>query len=388
MDWKDFLNNLKPETNHQGSLLLESLSSLQTIPDIFWYPGSGKDLVPLLLDVPNNPTHERLYRINQESNEKPLLFWMNDYSDYLKDFPEDNLLGQELVTQYDELWKAYDATATIGKNRERYRIINRNVKITLFTVNIRHQVKGIHAREETSDEYLVCFSSCDSELLLENVFVSYSFHLSVVALIKQGGFSCQRENLDQYKDLPDRVAKFKEKIGLVDFWITDSRGQSGKEPAAHVLREYEYIGGILRWGWSPARLYGRPGCYSCEKRKMRSIMARTAQETASTLIKIYNKSFANVSYKRFRIGWSELCSIAGIPNITDEYMHEIQLTLRKSGHTLIQLDNFLVVALESYFSPVRAVPPRIVEQYLPGVEDDDGDTDDENPDFSFLETDD
>jgi hypothetical protein len=28
-------------------------------PDIYWYLGSGTDLAPLILDVPNNPTGER-----------------------------------------------------------------------------------------------------------------------------------------------------------------------------------------------------------------------------------------------------------------------------------------------------------------------------------------
>jgi len=98
-----------------------------------------------------------------------------------------------------------------------------------------------------------------------------------------------------------------------------------------------------------------------------------ARKTASTLIDIYDENFAKVSCKRFRINWPELRSIAGIPKLTDEYLHEIQLALRKSGYTLIPLDNFLVVALESCFSTVRAVPPRIVEQYLPDVEVDDED---------------
>ncbi len=110
----------------------------------------------------------------------------------------------------------------------------------------------------------------------------------------------------------------------------------------------------------------------CGTSKRRTIMAQ-AQKTAKTLIDIYDEYFAKVSCRRFRINWPELRSIAGIPKLTDEYLHEIQLALRKSGYTLIPLDNFLVVALESCFSTVRAVPPRIVERYLPDAEVDDFD---------------
>jgi len=271
MNWTDFLSNLQPETSHQGSILLEKLSSFQTAPDIFWYPGSGRDLVPLLLDVPDNPTRRRLCRVNQEIQEKPFLYWMNDYCESLNDFPEDSLLGQDLVPKYSELWKEYDAAVSVGKNRERYRF-EENIIITLFTANVRNREQGIHDREKTGDEYLVCFSSCDSELLLEKIFAPYRFHLSIVALIAQGGFSGQRRDFNQYTDVPDRVAKLEKQIGAVDFWVIDLYGQNDeKMPTARSLREYEYIGGPLPWGWPPARLYGRPDIfYSHEKREYRA----------------------------------------------------------------------------------------------------------------------
>jgi Zn finger protein HypA/HybF involved in hydrogenase expression len=110
----------------------------------------------------------------------------------------------------------------------------------------------------------------------------------------------------------------------------------------------------------------------CGTSKRRTIMTK-AQKTAKTLIKIYDEYFGKVSCRRFRINWPELRSIAGIPKLTDEYLNEIQLALGKSGYILISLDNFLVVALESSFSTVRAVPPRIVERYLPDPEVDDYD---------------
>jgi hypothetical protein len=282
MDWTNFLSNLQPETEHQGNTLLKELLTFQTSPDIFWYPGSGRDLVPLLLDVPNNPTRKRLYRVNQKSEEKPFLYWMNDYYEGFRRFPEDNLLGKKLEPGYGdgygELWQEYNASVSIGKNRERYLIKNNwadeNTMITLFTANVRNweQSNHTHTRKKTGDEYLVCFSPCDSELLLEKIFAPHNFQLSMVALIAQGAFSMQRGGFNQYVDLPDRVIELKEHVGIVDFWCIDQHGQRYPErvPTAGSLREYEYIGGPLSWGYPPSRLYGRPGVlYSRETRLVR-----------------------------------------------------------------------------------------------------------------------
>ena len=101
-------------------------------------------------------------------------------------------------------------------------------------------------------------------------------------------------------------------------------------------------------------------------------MARTAEETASILIGLYDESFAGDSFRPFRINWPELRSLAGIARLTDEYLWEVDLELKESGYFLLPLDNFVLVALESDFSYIRAIPPRIVEQYLP---DDDEDLD-------------
>ncbi len=270
MNWNDFLNGLKPKNEHQESVLLEKLKNFPSSPDIFWYPGSGKDMVPLLLDVPNNPTHRRLYRINQSPKEKPFLYWMNDYCENLNDFPEDHLLGQKLVPEYNDLWEENASTVVIGKNKEQYRFDN-NITITLFTACVKNQIEGKHSRGETGDEYLICFSSCESERLLKKVFAPYHFHLSIIALIRQGAFSGQRSNFHSYTNLPDSVVKLEEKIGIVNFWAIDLYGQNDeKMPLAKSLSEYEYIGGPLKWGWPPARLYGRPGIsYSRENRSER-----------------------------------------------------------------------------------------------------------------------
>jgi hypothetical protein len=58
--------------------------------------------------------------------------------------------------------------------------------------------------------------------------------------------------------------------------------------------------------------------------------------------------------------------------------------LNESGYHLVPMDNFLLVADESDFGEVRSIPPRIVEGYLPGDENDD---DDDSIDFGDDEDD-
>ncbi len=269
MDWKNFLKDLRPEIINRETSLLEKLSRFESAPDLFWYPGSGKDFVPLLLDVPHNPTGRRLYRTDSEPEEKPVLFWMNDHDRSLKDFPDYGLLGKSFSPPYEELWKTYDAEISLGSRKEIYRF-NKDITITLFSAKVKNRNQGAHDRSESGDEYLICFSPCDSEQLFEEVFAPYRFHLAFVALIAQGGFSKQRSGFNQYIDLPNRVTDLKNYVGAVDFWCIDLYGQKREMPAAPSLQEYEYIGGPLPWGWPPSRLYGRAGIqYSRERRPHR-----------------------------------------------------------------------------------------------------------------------
>lgn len=104
-------------------------------------------------------------------------------------------------------------------------------------------------------------------------------------------------------------------------------------------------------------------------------MTRTADETAGILIGLYDESFAGESGRPFRIGWPELRSVAGVERLSDDYLWGVDECLKEEGYFLFPLDTFLVVAMESDLSPVRAVPPRIIEKCLPG-EDDEFDEDD------------
>lgn len=100
-------------------------------------------------------------------------------------------------------------------------------------------------------------------------------------------------------------------------------------------------------------------------------MARTAQETAQVLSDIYDESFANDSFEQFKIGWSELRSIAGVPKLTSSYLNQLNNHLLDQEMLLVVCDSFLLVARQQDLSHARTVPARLVEQYLPNFEDDD-----------------
>lgn len=109
-------------------------------------------------------------------------------------------------------------------------------------------------------------------------------------------------------------------------------------------------------------------------------MARTAAETATILSDLYNENFAQDSYEPFRITWPQLRSLGAVPRLTDAYLKDLNTTLSESGHSLIPLDEFLLVVKEQDLAHYRMVPDRVLEQYLPDetveIEDDDSDDDD------------
>jgi len=254
MNWRDFFNTLEPVTDQQGNRLLSRLLALESAPDICWYPGSDCDLVPLLLDVPGNPTGRRLLTTNEDQEEKPLLLWMNDYSEYCKEFPEIELLGNTLNPSYPDLWDEHKATVTIGTSKECYRFGD-DMTLTLFTATVKNSRQGSHTRPESGDEYLVCFSNSESEQLLRSVFCAYRLHLHGVMLIKQGGFSCQRYGFSQYKDLPNLVVKCSRVVGKVDCWVIDGYGVKDGKPIAAKLNKLKCVGSTVNWGWEETGVY-------------------------------------------------------------------------------------------------------------------------------------
>ena len=272
MGLRNFIAALQPNQNNKEKEILSILKSVDSDLEIYWYPGSGDDVTPLLFDVPNNPTGRRLLRKNNDGSEQPpILLWMNDCADSLVNFPSDSQLNREVDSQYSELWNLYQASGLFGSYKEIYSL--GDCGFTLFSVNIKNAGHGPHSRPHQGDDYIILFSNQRSEDLLEKVFLEYKIRINTIALIKQGGFSGQTFG---HYNLP-QILKEKKEIGSVDFWIIDSQGvcvDSEKKIVSSDLDDYEYIGGPVPWGWAPARMFGRKGRkgvpYEIEKRPMRT----------------------------------------------------------------------------------------------------------------------
>lgn len=257
MSFGDLLSDIRPRTPGQGSRLLDCLiGACPSRMDLYWYPGSGSDLTPLLFDVPNNPSGRRLLRVSKNNGRSPVLLWMNDYWDEYEHFPQQELLGRDYVPAYSDLWNHYGTVARVGSLKENYEL-DSGIPLALFTVSVWNRPGGSHFRGDAGDEYLVVFSHCDSEVLLDQAFIKYGIPISTVALIKQGSFSGQRQGFFQYVDIPIEIQKAREHVGQVDYWVIDDQGQKGRMPYASVLSSYEYVGGPLNWGWAPTRIFAK-----------------------------------------------------------------------------------------------------------------------------------
>ena len=272
--WQRILDGLVPTDHAQVNSLLDVLRSLGQAPEVFWYPASARDLVPLLLDVPDNPTGKRLLRLNATFNGTPRILWMNDLGDDYVNFPESDLLGCQFDTQcYAPIWDEYRAKAWFGPSKESY-VFNDCVPVTLFTVRVENASDSSHPRGKDGDEYLVCFSSCSSSALFKNLFVPGHLKLPCIALIKNASFDVTtNERRSHYDALPIAVMENENAVGQVDLWVLDIDGQQGESrtPYADCLQDYEYVGGPLRWGWVPTRIFARRGAHYVREQRPRRV---------------------------------------------------------------------------------------------------------------------
>lgn len=271
--WKGFINRLTP-LGRGKPVLLNQISRFDRPPNIYWYPGCGTDLSPVILDVPNNPTGRRLFRLNNALNKKdiPIILWMNDYSSYQTGFPASGLIhvhyshgSGALRWDYfgDDRWRGwnrYETRLEVSRHRERY-IFGNEIPITLFSVTVQNSNQGIHTRPLQGDRYLVIYSNCASHELISRVLSPYAIRPVCVALIRQGGFSGQL-HYEQYIDLPIWLCEREKELGgPVDLYVIDAYGQDlkFKRPLSRAIAHYDYRGGPIPWGWSPCRAFGRPG---------------------------------------------------------------------------------------------------------------------------------
>lgn len=272
LDWRTFVEGLVPAAARQESELKNCLRQITSKPAIYWYPGSGLDFKPLILDAPNNPTGRRMFRLNEpDFSTDPILFWMNDHgpnwlnelqpktfrAHYCWPINRDEPEGDD--EHYDK-WGRYGATLSVASKREDY-LFNGFVPITLFTVNIQNNGQSAKTRPISGDSYLVVFSNTPSHVLFEEIIFPMRLNVVCTVLAAQGGFSGQLRGFEQYRDIPKLLRKCEDELGPVDLYLLDDQAHDDKtrRPNSPYIRHYEYVGGPVRIGWYPCRAFGRPG---------------------------------------------------------------------------------------------------------------------------------
>ena len=270
--WQAFVEGLIPKTSGQSSELKDSLRRLKKKPSIYWYPGSGTDFKPLILDAPNNPTGRRLFRLNEpDFTEDPILFWMNDHSSYLSAEPtkrafkvRDNwpwyIDKPDVDDGHYDGWGMYGSELSIAEQREDY-LFNESVPVVLFTVNIKNKNQASRNRPPDGDKYLVIFSNTPSHVLFEEVIFPCRINVVCTLLAKQGGFSSQIKPFEQYRDIPKILRKCESELGPVDLYLLDDQAHDDetRRPNSPYIRDYDCLGARMRIGWEPCRAFGRPG---------------------------------------------------------------------------------------------------------------------------------
>lgn len=272
LSWADFIEGLIPRRDGQSTELKDQLARFTKKPAIYWYPGSGMDFKPLILDTPNNPTGRRLFRLSDpDHSADPILFWMNDHGSYLATEPQSKTVKADFSWSDDddylfsenrqyERWGKYGASLDIAQRREDY--LFRNVTpVTLFTVTVRNENQESKNRPAAGDTYLMLFSQTASHALFEELIFPLRLNVVCTILAAQGGFSGQLRGFEQYRDIPKLLRKCEDELGPVDIYLLDDQAHDGvtKRPNSPYIRHYDYIGGPVRIGWYPCRAFGRPG---------------------------------------------------------------------------------------------------------------------------------
>lgn len=257
MSWASLFQSVRP-CEPVGEGTAEVLRLIEKFdPMIYWYPGSGCDLVPLLLDVPDNPTGCRLYPLRGPDQRGRIILWMNDYAEWNQEFPT---VGEFKADDFNKsLWERFSARAEI-QNVFRFVIqpsknSSEPVPLSIFHVRVQSDTAVWHDRQQDGDLYTVLYSAAESEHLLATVFSPHQLDIQIVALVRQGGFSCQRAHFEprstfeQYRDIPRLLRQHQNTVGAPKHFILDRDDMDipGYSPTKLHLKDWGCHGATL---WS------------------------------------------------------------------------------------------------------------------------------------------
>lgn len=228
-------------------------------PNIYWYPGSGDDLTPIVLDAPNNRTGKRLYPLRGNQQNEPLILWMSDYADHLVNFPTgpwnrhislENAGHAPVEAQLEiiePIHRFFIPGQTVGNLGRLF-----TIPMAVFTV----RVSGGHERYERpagGDIYTIVFTPAESRILLNQVFLPHGLQIRVVALQRQGG--CQaahflQDGFEQYRDLPRLLAEHIDILGRVEAYLVD---HNVRVPDYHMADHFPMP--LMAWGVEGTRVW-------------------------------------------------------------------------------------------------------------------------------------
>lgn len=224
--------------NRTGRKITEFSKLAGINASIYWYPGSGDDLVPVLLDRPDNFTGRRLWNGSSISTNDVVL-WMNDYSDCEPWFlqPTDQYVVPE---SYQEIWKRFHGKIRIESVTQfNFDVFGSDAKHWLIQASISRRLYG-------ASRVVFIFSKIESEHLIKYVFLKLGFTIHCIALISQAGFG-QREGRQQYSFIPKLIERaLHYGFELPSAYIAD---QQFKTPLGYSLDKDHLVEG---WGHGAA----------------------------------------------------------------------------------------------------------------------------------------
>lgn len=298
ISWKDFVQALKPVYARQGSRLKAKLGELKCKPDICWYPISGIDFGPLLLDSVTDFTRQRFLSASSLVFESGVtLLWLNDSSPDLlrtemhqKSCPRYLDISEHRFASYLRgLGKdagEEGATHLLATTEESY-LFNGKIPLTLLSVSP-------FGSNDSEGAHIVVFSNVSStelfreliyplRLRVKSIYLGRSNALAPFAdrmleeeifLLEQAAgyphesrflineiLARRYDGLDRLRDIPGLLLKCQAELGLVDYYFLEQEAYHAekKTPSHDAIRHYQHItnvGGISR---SVVGLFARPG---------------------------------------------------------------------------------------------------------------------------------
>jgi hypothetical protein len=232
---------------------------LLTTSKIYWYPGSGNDLVPLLLM--NSGSHCFGHELSNFSTDEKdrLLPWFTDLREVSSPA---KFFGN--CSPYSELWKKFESSFKVISS-ERLELDFNGCSSSNYLVTVELSRKGILQRIK------FLYTQGDALKLFNNYIVSNNLDLTWVALIKFGAMS---ETIGR---LPMLFARLQKQYGLdhpcmPEIFVSDrdwskktlpsyerlgSRDELWGNPTQHRVRG----GGIHEWGYRTAAIWAKSSLY-------------------------------------------------------------------------------------------------------------------------------